>query len=331
MSDPATSPPPSEPVASSLTAHLLDSARRYPDRPALRLGATTVTYGRLDERSARVAAMLRSRGIAHGDRVALMLPNVPEFVALYHGVLRAGGVVVPMNPLLKVREVEHHLRDSGASLIFVRRDGPRKGSQGAAAAGVPALDADPAVLAALLARHDPYGTDDLAEDHRAEDLAVILYTSGTTGSPKGAALTHSGLAHNTSVYASQVQALTSDDVILGCLPLFHTFGQTCAMNAAVYAGASLSIPTSRRPPSSASPTTTSARRSPPRSCCGPAPARRPGTCGSSSGGASPPTSTPGTSGSWTACPSAPAARSSSAPSHLHGRSRPCSPSPARTA
>ncbi|WP_309234915.1 alpha/beta fold hydrolase [Nocardia sp. XZ_19_385] len=220
----------------SLTVNLLQSALHYPDRPVLRFGTTVLTYAELEERTARVAALLRSRGIEVGARVAVMLPNVPEFVVLYYGILRAGAVVVPMNPLLKTREVAYYLRDSGAALLFDWPDGPGEGAQGAAATETPVLDAR--ALEQLLTQLPPYRQGTAVD---AGELAVILYTSGTTGTPKGAALTHSGLAHNAAVYSSTVQDIRADDVILGCLPLFHTFGQTCAMNAAICCGAALTL------------------------------------------------------------------------------------------
>ncbi|MGN5377646.1 long-chain-fatty-acid--CoA ligase [Streptomyces lasalocidi] len=223
----------------NLADFLVDTARRLPDRPALRLGTTTTTYAELDRLSARAAALLRTEGLRTGDRVALMLPNVPEFVILYYAVLRAAcGIVVPMNPLLKERETAYHLRDSGAVLLFEWHAAPGEGGAGAAAAGVRHLAVEPAAFAAELACLEPqFDVTPAAGD----DIAVLLYTSGTTGRPKGAALTHAGLRHNTEVNVTEVQRLTSEDVIVGCLPLFHIFGQTCTMNVAVRSGASLTL------------------------------------------------------------------------------------------
>ncbi|MFJ5033517.1 long-chain fatty acid--CoA ligase [Streptomyces sp. NPDC088560] len=222
----------------NLADFLVDTARRLPDRPALRLGTTTTTYAELDRLSARAAALLRTEGLRTGDRVALMLPNVPEFVILYYAVLRAGGIVVPMNPLLKERETAYHLRDSGAVLLFEWHRAPGEGGAGAAAAGVRHLAVEPAAFAAELACLEPqFDVTPAAGD----DIAVLLYTSGTTGRPKGAALTHAGLRHNTEVNVTEVQRLTSEDVIVGCLPLFHIFGQTCTMNVAVRSGAALTL------------------------------------------------------------------------------------------
>ncbi len=197
----------------NLAANLVDSARRFGDRPAVRSGDQTWTYTDLDEQSARVAGFLRAREIQPGDRVGLQLPNLLQFPAIYYGILRVGAVVVPMNPLLKEREVDYYLGDSGASLLF---DEP----------------------SALLPGHTPsYELTERSND----DTAVILYTSGTTGRPKGAELTHFNLARNAEVNVTTLLHLTSDDIVIGCLPLFHSFGQTAAMNSAFAVGASLSL------------------------------------------------------------------------------------------
>ncbi|KOX26054.1 MULTISPECIES: long-chain-fatty-acid--CoA ligase [unclassified Streptomyces] len=220
----------------NLAGFLVETAGRQPERPALRLGERVLTYAELDEHSARAAALLRSEGVRPGDRVALMLPNVPEFVVLYYGVLRAGAVVVPMNPLLKTRETEFHLADSGAVRLFEWHQAPGEGAKGAAAAGVRHTAVEPAAFAASLAGHEPLPE---VADTDGEDMAVLLYTSGTTGRPKGAVLTHAGLRHNTEVNSIEVQRMTPEDVVVGCLPLFHIFGQICTMSAAVRSGASL--------------------------------------------------------------------------------------------
>ncbi|MFF8865274.1 long-chain fatty acid--CoA ligase [Streptomyces sp. NPDC015139] len=222
----------------NLAEFLVDTARRLPEHPALRLGPVTTTYAELDRLSAQAAALLHTEGVRAGDRVALMLPNVPEFVVLYYAVLRAGAIVVPMNPLLKERETEYHLRDSGAVLLFEWHQAPGEGAAGAAAAGVRHLAVEPAALAAELARLEP--RHEVAAT-AGDDIAVLLYTSGTTGRPKGASLTHAGIRHNTEVNVTEVQRMTSEDVIVGCLPLFHIFGQTCTMNVAVFSGASLTL------------------------------------------------------------------------------------------
>ena len=217
---------------------LVDTAARQPDRPALRLGSDTTSYRELDESSARAAALLLAQGIRPGDRVALMLPNVPEFIVLYYGALRAGVIVVPLNPLLKERETAYHLADSGAVLLFEWHAAPGEGAQGAAAAGVRRIAVEPSSFTALLTEHEPLNV--LAQTADG-DVAVLLYTSGTTGKPKGAALTHGGLRHNTETMDVHVLRMTPEDVVVGCLPLFHVFGQTCAMGVAVRSGASLTL------------------------------------------------------------------------------------------
>lgn len=220
----------------NLAGFLVETAQRQPERPALRLGEQTLTYAELDDRTARAAALLRAEGVRVGDRVALMLPNVPEFVVLYYGVLRAGAVVVPVNPLLKTRETEFHLTDSGAVRLFEWHEAPGEGAKGAVAAGVRHTAVEPTAFAAALAEHEPLPG---VADAGGEDMAVLLYTSGTTGRPKGAVLTHAGLRHNTEVNSIEVQRMTPEDVVVGCLPLFHIFGQICTMSAAVRSGASL--------------------------------------------------------------------------------------------
>jgi long-chain acyl-CoA synthetase len=160
----------------------------------------------------RVAGMLLARGVRPGDRVGVMLPNVPEFAFAYYGVLRAGGVVVPMNPLLKQREVEHYVTDSGAALV---------------------LDD----VAALPGDAEPHPG---VAERDAGDTAVILYTSGTTGKPKGAELTHGNLVANVEAMI-ELLAVGRDDIVLGALPLFHSFGQTVGLNLAVACGASLAL------------------------------------------------------------------------------------------
>ncbi|MGV9482949.1 AMP-binding protein, partial [Gordonia aichiensis] len=119
----------------SLTVNLLQSALRVPDRVAVRSDEGVLTYGQLEEATARVASMLHAEGVTPGCRVALMMPNVPEFVVLYYGILRAGCVVVPMNPLLKAREVAYYLTDCGVRVLFDWSGGPGEGAQGAAATG----------------------------------------------------------------------------------------------------------------------------------------------------------------------------------------------------
>ena len=222
----------------NLASNLVNTVRAHAGQVAVRLDDATTTYSELDEASARVAGLLRERGFKPGDRVGIMLPNVPEFAVAYYGVLRAGGAVVPMNALLKVREVAYYLGDSGARLMFGWHDFAGDARGGAEQADAEAVVIDPASFPDLLASAIP---DYQVAERDDEDTAVILYTSGTTGHPKGAELTHGNLISNTEVSRTNIVRAGPDDVIFGGLPLFHTFGQTVALNVAVAAGACLTL------------------------------------------------------------------------------------------
>ncbi|MFF5146699.1 long-chain fatty acid--CoA ligase [Streptomyces sp. NPDC013157] len=222
----------------NLASKVVRSAGAHPDRAALRLGDDILSYRALDQVSARMAGLLRDRGVKPGDQVAIMLPNSPEFAIAYFGVLRAGGVVVPMNPLLKAREVAYYLGDSGARLLFARPAFADEVRTGAQQVEADAVVVDPGGFDVLLASA-PLAEDVVERDE--DDTAVILYTSGTTGEPKGAELTHANLTRNCDIVAADLIRLTPDDVIFGGLPLFHAFGQSCTLNAAVTSGACLTL------------------------------------------------------------------------------------------
>ncbi|HEX2807123.1 MAG TPA: AMP-binding protein [Kineosporiaceae bacterium] len=177
----------------NLAANLTRSAAAHPDRVGIRMGERTIDYRALDDASSRVAGLLTARGLGLGSRVGIMLPNVPEFAVVYYGVLRAGGVVVPMNPLLKSREVAYYLGDSGASVIFAWHGVAGEIADGVRLAGAEAIVVDPSSFNEELAAAGPASE---VVDRADDDTAVILYTSGTTGQPKGAELTHAGLIAN---------------------------------------------------------------------------------------------------------------------------------------
>jgi long-chain acyl-CoA synthetase len=222
----------------NLASLMTESARRAPEAPAIRLGEVELSYGELDDRSARLATLLKQRGVEPGDRVGVMLPNVPEFPVAYYGVLRAGAVVVPMNVLLKEREIAFYLEDSGAKLLLAWHGFVEEARAGAADSGAELVEVEPAAFAATLDGLEPApGVVETAQG----DTAVILYTSGTTGKPKGAELTHANLARNADVARRTTCEIGAGDVVLGSLPLFHSFGQTVAMNASVAAGACLTL------------------------------------------------------------------------------------------
>src|SRR3954453_4170592 len=193
----------------NLASIVTESAGRAPAGVAVRLDGLELTYAELDDRSARLAALLREKGIQQGDRVGVMLPNVLEFPISYYGVLRAGAVVVPMNVLLKRREIAFYLEDSGTKLLLAWHGFAGEAGDGAADAGAELIEVEPEAFAELLGDREP--SADLAATGE-EDTAGILYTSGTTGKPKGAELTHFNLARNSDISARTTSSIRPGDV-----------------------------------------------------------------------------------------------------------------------
>ncbi|HQZ86703.1 MAG TPA: long-chain fatty acid--CoA ligase [Actinomycetota bacterium] len=221
----------------NLADNLTRTADLHGDRTVIKLDDFELSYAALDIASQMAAGWLSELGVEPGDRVCLMLPNLPQFPILYYGILRAGAVVVPMNPLLKSREIEFFLTDSGAKVIFAWEGVAEEAVAGALAANTNCILVSTTDFAAELGQHTPQPG---VVDRAAEDTAVILYTSGTTGKPKGAELTHSNLLSNIEASVGLFGG-GPDDVIFGGLPLFHSFGQTCGLNSAVALGASLTL------------------------------------------------------------------------------------------
>jgi len=224
-------------MATGLADLLTTGARRYGSRSALKLDDAVVTYDMLDEGASRVAGLLRARDLQPGDRVGIMIPNVPHFAVVYYGILRAGGVVVPMNVLLKAREVNFYLSDSGARFLFVWHGFAEEAQKGADGSPAEAIAIRPGEFEAMLA-DSPREPNNVERD--PADTAVILYTSGTTGTPKGAELTQLNMVENCRC-STELMRVSEHDVIFGALPLFHSFGQTCCLNNAVNAGACLTM------------------------------------------------------------------------------------------
>ena len=223
----------------NLATNLVTMAQNHPDKVAIKLDDAELTYGQLHGLAAQAAGAMRAAGLEPGDRVSLILPNVPAFPVLFYGALLAGGTVVPMNPLLKAHEIEYFYNDSGAKLSFVWGDfaeEARRGSEGTPTKVVVSGPVGPSEDD--LPPGDPIATPVERDD---EDTAVILYTSGTTGRPKGAELTHKNLDLNAKRSSEVIMEMTPDDVIMGCLPLFHVFGLTCGLNASVRTGATLTL------------------------------------------------------------------------------------------
>src|SRR3954452_2942073 len=225
-------------MSENLARILTETAERDGQRTAVKLDDFEANYELLDQGTARVAGMLREKGLEPGDRVGIMLPNVPHFPLAYYGILRAGGVVVPMNVLLKGREVRFYLEVPGAKLVFAWEGFADAAEEGAAAAGAECILVEGDRFLQQVMETDPV---EQVADRSGRDTAVILYTSGTTGQPKGAELTHDNLYKNCTVSAKILGDITKDDVVLGALPLFHSFGQTCCLNAVVAVGGELTM------------------------------------------------------------------------------------------
>jgi long-chain acyl-CoA synthetase len=225
-------------MSENLATILTETAEQHRDKTAFKLDDTELNYGLLDEGSARIAGLLKSKGLEPGDRVGLMMPNVPYFPVIYYGILRAGGVVVPMNVLLKKREVSFYLSDPEAKFLFAWHDFGEAAEAGGEEAGSEVILVKPGEFEQLLGDQEP---DRDMSDRSGEETAVILYTSGTTGKPKGAELTHENLLRNSKGVSKKLGEMSSDDVLLGALPLFHSFGQTCTMNSAVSVGATVTM------------------------------------------------------------------------------------------
>ncbi|HET9632380.1 MAG TPA: long-chain fatty acid--CoA ligase [Terrabacter sp.] len=227
----------------NLAANLAATAARVPDKVGIRLDSAEVTWSALHRAAATVAAQLQAAGLRAGDRVSLILPNVPAYPVAFYGTLLAGGIVVPMNPLLKAGEIQYFYEDSGARFSFVWPDFAEEAAKAAAETGTRLVVCGPMGPAeGQFDASESSGAAVLEPVDRADhDTAVILYTSGTTGKPKGAELTHFNLHRNAERSASDIMQITEDDVIMGCLPLFHVFGLTCGLNTSVQRGCTLTL------------------------------------------------------------------------------------------
>lgn len=218
----------------SAAAVAAESAARRPDHPALVFDGHVLTCHDLWLRARRFAATLREYGIRPGDRVALLLPSTPAFLVAYFAVLALGGIAVPINPLLRSGEIEYILRDCGANVLVCAGQFSEQGHRSAESSGVPLLDAP---------SDDDLGWQVPAISHHVSrepgDIAVVLYTSGTTGRPKGAMLTHLNITMNVSITMDSPFDFRPGDILLGCLPLFHVFGLVCGMMTCLQAGATL--------------------------------------------------------------------------------------------
>ena len=241
-------------TALNLSSVLEHQAMLTPDRVAITFSGRSITYGELNAGAGRIAGALISLGIAPGDHVALSCPNIPWFPLAYFGILKAGAVVVPLNVLLKPREIAYHLKDSDAKVFLVFEGTPElpMGQMARAAcdevgtAALVIMTVDPAAPSpippapALGQLIHAQSADFQARRRRPVDTAVILYTSGTTGHPKGAELTHENMLLNAIATRDMLTPASKgglgQDVSLVTLPLFHSTAQTCQMNSGLLGG-----------------------------------------------------------------------------------------------
>ncbi len=244
---------------SNLASLLEDTTSSYGDREAVVLGDTRLTYTEVNGAANQVANLLVERGIEPGDKVALSCPNLPYFPIVYYGILKAGATVVPLNVLLKGKEVAYHLDDSDAKAFFcfegtdelpIGQAGHTGFEQTESCEHFFLITVDPAAESPIegtqtlgSAMKDQPTTFDTV-DTDDDDTAVILYTSGTTGKPKGAELRHSNMYSNALVGKDVFGADTDKpDTLLCVLPLFHSFGQTVIMNSGFgYGGTVVMLP-----------------------------------------------------------------------------------------
>jgi long-chain acyl-CoA synthetase len=224
----------------NLSLLLEDSAREVPDRPAVVLGEHHLSYAALDAAANQVANELVARGIKPGDRVALSCPNLVHFPVTYYGILKAGAAVVPLNVLLKPHEIAYHLQDCEAKAYFCFTGTPELPM---GAMGAEAFRQVSSCRHLLSLTPETVGIEGQPETFESvatspEDTAVVLYTSGVTGQPKGAELTHLNMLLNARL-ADFMYPWPELDVHLVTLPLFHSYAQTTQMNAGLYARATL--------------------------------------------------------------------------------------------
>ena len=236
----------------NLSIALEDNAQRIPNRLAIISEEKKITYKELNLLSNKVANLILDLGINPGDSIALQCPNISFFPIIYYGILKMGGVIVPMSILLKKKEISFILSNSKAKLLFFYQGDQTLNIVKEALAGV---KESPEIIQSILIENQEFKSfsnplvknlNSLLKDTssefeyiptNAEETAVVIYTSGTTGKPKGVKLTHSNLAWNSSITVDLFD-FKGDDIALTVLPLFHIFGQNCIMNAAVFAGIS---------------------------------------------------------------------------------------------
>jgi long-chain acyl-CoA synthetase len=223
----------------NLSSDITVSAAMHPDAGALRCDGATTTYSALAGDVARFADYLVDSGMKPGDPVGVMLPNRPDFVAAFYGVLQAGGVVVPMNPAQSVRAVEYYLTIADARMLFFANRRAAATTVAALTAGAQPIRVGKHGIARLAAH---FAGRAQPVSRAADDIAILLPALGASGPPTIVQLTHADLISNKALAGQGLLGVGHHDVVMACLPLFEGFGMTCAMAAAMSAGATLVLP-----------------------------------------------------------------------------------------
>ncbi len=234
----------------SLSELLRVSAHKHPRRTAIVFGSKKISYRALNELTEHIAAGLIELGIKEQDRVAIFLDNCPEFVISYYAIIKAGAVAVPINYMFKIEEARFILEDCEATCIITSRpyldlaEELRLRVDSLKHIICTAKAKDHVIDIHKIRKHDPVSLQRVRVNPHA--LAVILYTSGTTGHPKGAMLSHDNLISN-AVDSSRNIMVTRRDSFICILPLFHSFAATVCMNMPLYVGAKIVIMKSLKP------------------------------------------------------------------------------------
>jgi long-chain acyl-CoA synthetase len=224
----------------NIALSLTENARRTPDKVVAFHPGGELTYSELDVLATQFANGLRAQGIVAGDVVAFQLPNIPQFLVCFFGTLKAGAVCLPINPLLTSPEIQYLLEDAEAKLMVTLPALADSGGKAAQSTSTPLFTIGGTIAGSrefdeLLGSGeiDPVVGDVYPSE--LTDLAVLVYTSGTTGRPKGAMLGHGSL-YLAARIAGQTFGVREDDVTLVALPMFHVFGMVSVMLVAVLAG-----------------------------------------------------------------------------------------------
>lgn len=244
------------------------TSKKYPERKAISYFENNISYAELDALSDQFASSLVNKGVKQNDRVAIFLPNSPQFVIAYYGILKAGAVVTTLNPFHKEREVEQQLADSEAETIvtlnslfqIVETIWKRTLLKRAILTEINDFAKNPQNPSPLKQGPRLYSLVELLNESESksppepkiepeETMAVLQYTGGTTGTSKGAMLTHLNLVSNAIMFAKWIKGHEEKETFLTALPLFHIYGMTTSMNVPIFLGAKMVIPPRFSPPS----------------------------------------------------------------------------------